>query len=166
MKKLILILLSPILGYSQQSIQHYFVSSQNLAGAEMIVNTGNDTFIGGGFSGTLKNSLTNGEWRGRTICKEEMKYTTGVAKEEWCSLYGVASFGYLEAVRISFTGGAGLYGQMRNFEENGIAYHKNDKLIFVPLAGFNAQYSISDDIGAFAGVDTFNGFKIGLSIHL
>jgi hypothetical protein len=154
------------MGYSQQVMQHYFVASQNLAGAEMIIKTENDNYFGAGFSGTLKNSLTRGEWAGKHITPDELKHTTGVAKEEWCSLYGVASFGYLGSFRISFTGGAGLYGQMRNFEDNGIAYHKNDKLIFVPLTGFNAQYSISDDIGAFAGVDTFNGFKIGLSIQL
>jgi hypothetical protein len=166
MKKLILILLFPIVGFSQEVIQHYFVASQNLAGAEMIIKTENDNYFGAGFSGTLKNSLTKGEWAGKHITQEEMKYTTGVAKEEWCSLYGVASFGYLGPIRISFTGGASLYGQMRNFKINDYEYHKNDKLIFVPLAGVNAQYSITKDIGVFTGIDTFNGVKIGLSVAL
>lgn len=166
MKKLILILLFPIVGFSQEVIQHYFVASQNLAGAEMILKTDNDNYFGTGFSGTLKNSHTKGEWAGKYITENEMKYTTGVAKEEWCSLYGVASFGYLGSFRISFTGGAGLYGQMRNFKINDYEYHKNDKLIFVPLVGINAQYSITKDVGVFAGVDTFNGFKIGLSVEL
>jgi hypothetical protein len=166
MKKLILILLFPLMGYSQQVIQHYFVASQNLAGAEMIIKTQNDNYFGAGFSGTLKNSLTRGEWAGKYITPDELKHSTGVAKEEWCSLYGVASFGYLKGIRISFTGGAGLYGQMRNFKINDYEYHKNDKLIFVPLVGVNAQYSITKDIGVFAGVDTFNGVKLGLTIEL
>jgi hypothetical protein len=155
-----------MIGFSQEVIQHYFIASQNLAGAEMILKTKNDNYFGAGFSGTLKNSLTKGEWAGKHITSDEMKYTTGVAKEEWCSLYGVASFGYLGAFRISFTGGAGLYGQMRNFKINDYEYHKNDKLILVPLVGLNAQCSITKDIGVFAGVDTFNKLKFGLTIQL
>lgn len=46
MKKLILILLFPIVGFSQEVIQHYFVASQNLAGAEMILKTDNDNYFG------------------------------------------------------------------------------------------------------------------------
>lgn len=165
MKKIILGLMFPILGFSQNAIQNYFVASQNLAGAEMVLNTGNDTFIGGGFSGTLKNSYTKGEWAGRTITEEEMKFTTGVAKEEWCSLYAVASFGYLGPIRISYSVGAGLYGQMRNFKTNDYEYHKNDKLIFVPLVGISSQYSITKDIGLSLGVDTFNGVKLGVTVQ-
>lgn len=150
--------------HAQNAVQHYFISSQNLAGAEMILKTKNDYHFGAGFSGTLKNEFTRGEWAGKHISPEEMKYTTGLAKEEWCSLYGVASFGYLKGVQVSFNAGAGLYGQMRNFKINEYEYHKNDKLIFVPLAGIAGQYEIIKDFGVFAGFDTFNGFKIGASV--
>lgn len=164
MKKIALVLLFPIMGFSQQAVQHYYVSSQNLAGGEIIINRGDDTYIGGGFSGTLKNEFTKGDWAGKHISDSEMKYSTGIAKEEWCSLYGIASFGYFKNILVSYSAGMGLYGQMRNFERNGVEYNKNDKLIFVPLAGIAGQYAVTDHVGIMVGVDTFNGAKLGVSI--
>jgi hypothetical protein len=164
MKKLLLVLLLPIMGFSQQAVQHYYISSQNLAGGEIIINLGGDKFIGGGFSGTLKNEFTKGEWQGKHISESELKYATGTAKEEWCSIYGIASFGYFKSVLVSYSVGIGLYGQMMNFERNGVKYNKNDKLIFTPLIGVSGQYAITKDVGLMAGVDTFNGAKVGVSV--
>ena len=162
--KTIILLILPFFCYSQQAVQHYFYASQNLMGGEIIINRGNDTFIGVGFSGTLKNEFTKGDWAGKNISESEMKYSTGIAKEEWCSFYGIASFGYLKGVLVSYSAGMGLYGQMRNFERNNVEYNKNDKLIFVPLIGISGQYAITNDVGIVAGYDTFNKFKVGVSV--
>ena len=152
------------LGFSQQAVQHFYVASQNLAGAEIMINNGKDIYFGGGFSGTLKNEFTKGEWAGKHISESEMKYTTGTAKEEWCSIYGIASFGYVNQIMVSYSAGMGLYGQMRNFERNGVEYNKNDRLIFVPLVGISGQYEVTNDVGLMVGADTFNGVKIGVSV--
>jgi hypothetical protein len=152
------------LGFSQQAVQHYYISSQNLMGGEIMINRGNDTYIGGGFSGTLKNEFTKGDWAGKHISESEMKYATGTAKEEWFSIYAIASFGYYKKIMVSYSAGMGLYGQMMNFERNGVEYNKNDKLIFVPLVGIAGQYAITKDVGLMVGVDTFNGVKIGISV--
>ena len=162
--KLLVVLLFPIVGFSQQAIQHFYVASQNLMGAEIVINNGNDIYFGGGFSGTLKNEFTKGEWAGKHISESEMKYSTGIAKEEWCSIYGIASFGYVNQIMVSYSAGMGLYGQMRNFERNGVEYNKNDKLIFVPLVGITGQYAVTNDVGLMLGADTFNGVKIGVSV--
>jgi hypothetical protein len=164
MKKLILVLLFPIVGFSQQAVQHYYISSQNLAGGEILINNGNDIYFGGGFSGTLKNEFTKGEWAGKHISESELKYATGKAKEEWCSIYGIASFGYFKNIMVSYSAGMGLYGQMMNFERNGVEYNKNDKLIFVPLVGIAGQYAVTNDVGLMVGIDTFNGAKLGISV--
>jgi hypothetical protein len=162
----ILFLLFPIMAFSQQVVEHFYVSSQNLAGAEVIINNGRDTFIGGGFSGTLKNQFTRGDWAGKHITENEMQFSTGIAKEEWCSIYGIVSFGYFKNILVSYSGGMGLYGQMRNFKRGDYEYNKDDKLIFVPLVGISGQYAVTNDIGLMVGIDTFNGAKFGISVLL
>ena len=161
----ILLLFTSII-YGQEAVQHYFYGSNETLGAEMYFKLRNSdsSFLGVGFSGTLKNSKTKGEFAGKHIQEYERVLATGIAKEQWFSLYAIGSLGYVGKVLLSGSLGVGMYGQMMNFTDGQKVYNKNDKLIFDPIIGLNAQYQITKDIGVMTGFDTFNGAKIGFSI--
>ena len=168
MKKIIttLLLSSTLIGYSQEAVQHYYYGTNETLGAEMYFQVRNteSSFLGGGFSGTLKNKNTQGRWAGKDITDNERQYSTGTSKEQWFSLYVIGSLGYVGKVLITGNLGVGMYGQMMNFKKENDIYHKNDILIFDPIIGANGQYQITRDLGVIIGYDTFNGVKVGISI--
>ena len=169
MKKIITTLLmsSTLINYSQEAVQHYYYGTNETLGAEMYFQVRNteSSFLGGGFSGTLKNKNTQGRWDGGDITEEEIiEFSTGTSKEQWFSLYVIGSLGYVGKVLITGNLGVGMYGQMMNFKKENDIYHKNDILIFDPIIGANGQYQITRDLGVIIGYDTFNGVKVGISI--
>ncbi len=168
MKKIITILLlsSTLTSYGQEALQHYYYGTNETLGAEMYFQVRNteSSFLGVGFSGTLKNKNTQGRWAGKHIAEYEKQYKTSVSKEQWFCLYAIGSLGYVRKVLVTGNIGFGMYGQMMNFIKDDDVYHKNDKLIFDPIIGASGQYQITNDFGVIAGYDTFNGVKAGFSI--
>ena len=168
MKKIITILLvlCTLISYSQEALQHYYYGTNETLGAEMYFQVRNteSSFLGVGFSGTLKNKNTQGQWAGKYIQEYERQYSTGTSKEQWFSLYAIGSLGYVGDILITGNLGVGMYGQMMNFKDGDKVYHKNDRLIFDPIIGVSGQYQITKDFGVIAGYDTFNGVKVGFSI--
>jgi len=164
MKKMVyLLVLLGSISYSQEATIHFYGSSKLLLGSEILVHV-NDTdsfYLGGGFSGaTNVKEVTKGH-----INEYDQKYTVNSFNEEWCSIYGTTSFGFFKSVLIKFKGGLGVYNKKVDFKNsNGYEYTKIDKVVYQPLLGMSAMYSLTKDIGIEIGVDSFNKATIGFTV--
>lgn len=162
MKTLILILLSAI-SYSQNTTIHFYYGTENTAGAEiMFLLRGTDSaFLGGGFSGALKQKQAFGEINAydlkQTILSDE--------NESWCSLYLSGSFGFLKTILLKYRGGLAVYNNKITFLSGSYEYTKIDHVVYKPMLGVSAMYSITDDFGIEAGFDTFNKCTVGLTVN-
>lgn len=164
MKRLLLLVLFSGTMYSQSdATMHFYAGSARTLGSELLIHV-NDTdsfYLGGGFGGT-----TNAVYVPRSPINDyDKQYIVNSFDEEWCSLYGVTSFGFFKAVMIKFKGGLAVYNRKVNFEnDNGFKYVKLDKALFRPLLGASAMYSITEDVGVEVGLDTFNHATLGFTI--
>lgn len=158
MKKLLLLLLFTVCSYSQNTTIHFYYSSEQLTGAEIMFPVrGTDFYLGGGFSGT---------WDVKEIVPgnineyDKRQTITNKDREEWTSLYGVASFGHFGPFLIKYRGGLAVYNDKITFNDK---YTKIECVTYRPLIGVSAMYSITDDFGIEFGYDTFNEATIGLT---
>ena len=151
MKKLIIALLFITVAHSQTTI-HFYASSKLTTGSECLI----DGKAGFGFSGawdvkaTIPGRITENQWK-----QEHTRF-----REEWCSLYGTASFGYLGPVLVKYRGGLAVYQDKVDFE----TYCKTDRIKYSPMIGISGMYSISDAVGIEIGCDTFNKLTAGITV--
>jgi len=153
MKKLLLLLLITTYSYSQDTTIHFYGSTKQTTGAEILFSN-----AGFGFSGAWKVQETlpshiNDYDRQQTITSE--------IREEWCSLYLIGSVGDFHNILIKARGGLAVYNDKITFNND---YTKIDKITYRPLVGLSAMYAITEDIGIEAGFDTFNYGTIGFTI--
>lgn len=163
MKTLALLLLA-FTGFAQSASVHFYYSSANNAGAEiMFALRGTDSaYLGGGFSGALnQQSVTTGH-----INAYDLDQTVNRSfSEKWCSLYAVGSLGFLKSVLVKYRGGLAVYNRKVDFETvNGFKYSKIDKIEYKPLLGVSTMYALTQDVGLEAGFDTFNKVTLGVTI--
>lgn len=158
--------------HSQEAVQHYYYGSNEMLGADMYfkIRGTESTFLGGGFSGALNKNKAIGDWMPGKMQPYEEQYKTGSTKEQWCSIYLIGSLGYINKFLISYNLGLAVYDLKTNFKGinpstlEDYLYNKNEKVLYEPLYGVNAQYQITKDVGLMTGYDNFNGFKFGASI--
>lgn len=163
MKTLALLLLA-FTGYSQTTTLHFYYSSANNSGAEILtaVRGTESAYLGGGFSGALKQQpVTPGH-----INAYDLRQTVNRSfSEKWCSLYAVGSFGFLGPVLVKYRGGLAVYNRKVDFETaNGFTYSKIDRVEYKPLIGVSVMYELTKDVGIEAGFDSFNKATIGLTV--
>jgi hypothetical protein len=159
MKKLIIILL--IIGSTTQAQTtiSFYGSTKLTTGAEILVPVGEaDFYLGGGFSGAWDVEETV---PGHINNYDKNQTVTNKNRESWCSLYATTSFGYLGKFLIKYRGGLAVYNDKVTFNSD---YTKVDKVVYKPLLGVTAMYSITKDIGLEGSYDTFNKFAIGFTI--
>lgn len=162
MKKLLLIVLISFSASSQTNFNFYYGSNKSL-GAEILI----DKSFGFGFAGTAEETKALGEFSTGSINDYDLNNEVSTTTQKWFTLYGVAIIGYIGLFQISFDTGLAMYGRHANFLDpnRNEYYHKKDKLLFKPMVGINATYSITKDIGAQIGCDTFNYLNIGFVVY-
>lgn len=161
MDKIILFFLFVTIGYSQNTTIHFYYSSEQLTGAEIMIPVrGTDFYLGGGFSGAwdVKEIVP-----GRINEYDKSQTITNKDREEWCSLYAVGSAGHLGAFLIKYRGGLAVYNDKVTFNDK---YTKIECVTYRPLIGVSAMYSITDDFGIEFGYDTFNEATLGLTVKI
>lgn len=159
MKTLALLLLA-FTGYSQSTSVHFYYSTEQTTGAELLiaVRGTESAYLGGGFSGAwgVKTSLPT------KINEYDKRQTvTDKDREEWCSLYATASFGYLGPVLVKYRAGLAVYNDKVTFNDD---YTKIEKVAFKPLIGVSAMYELTKDIGLEVGFDNFNKLTAGITV--
>jgi hypothetical protein len=153
MKKLLLLLLITTFSYAQDTTIHFYGSTKLTTGAEILFSN-----YGFGFSGawnvkeTLPSDIND---------YDKTQTVTSEIREEWCSLYLVASIGNFHDVLIKARGGLAVYNDKVTFNDD---YTKIDQVTYRPLIGISAMYPITEDIGIEAGFDTFNYGTVGFTI--
>jgi hypothetical protein len=158
MKTIILLLLA-FTGYSQNTTIHFYYSSEQLTGAEIMFPVrGTDFYLGGGLSGAwnIKEVVT-----GHINEYDKSQTITNKDREEWCSLYTVCSTGFLRQFLIKYRVGLAVYNEKVTFNDK---YTKIKKVNYLPLIGVSAMYSITDDFGIEAGFDIFNKATLGFTV--
>jgi hypothetical protein len=121
-------------------------------------------YLGGGFSGALNQKKSDGSVAYGNITASELQYATKSLDEEWCSIYGVGSTGFIKNILIKYKGGLSVYNRKITFENGQSIYNKIDKVLYKPLIGIGGMYSINDDFGIEVGFDTFNKFTGGFAV--
>jgi len=166
MKKLIYLLLVSSMCHAQNTTVHFFYGTSQIAGGEMMFNIrGTENFyLGGGFSGALNQKKSDGTIAYGNITTSELQYAVKSLDEEWCSIYGVGSSGFIRKVLIKYKGGLSVYNRKKTFDNGQLVYNKIDKVLYKPLIGIGAMYSINKDLGIEVGIDTFNKFTGGFAV--
>jgi hypothetical protein len=172
MKKIIILLLFPILTYGQSAVLHFYYGSNEMMGGEMLllIKSKESTYLGGGFSAALNKNKAAGAWRSGTIKESELPIQTSTTKEKWCSLYVTNSFGYLGKVLIVYQAGMAVYDEKANFKGQNPStletefYNKNDKVLYQPMFGIGGMCQLTEDYGLQAGWGSFNGLTIGFNV--
>lgn len=173
MKKFLLLLIFTCsTSYSQSAVLSFYYGSNQMLGSEVIVLLGGKehTYLGGGFSGALNADKGEGTHRSGDISDSELQNQLSVTKEQWCSLYGVSSFGYLGDFLIKFRTGLAVYKEKVNFKEQNRStleyeyYNKTGDMIYYPLGGIEATYQITENYGLEIGFDNFNYLTAGFTV--
>lgn len=166
MKKLIYLLLVSSICFAQNTTVHFFYGTSQIAGGEMMFNMrGTESiYLGGGFSGALNQKKSDGKIAYGDISESELQYAIKSLDEEWCSIYGIGSTGFIRKVLIKYKAGLSVYNRKITFDNNQLVYNKIDKVLYKPLIGIGAMYSINKDFGIEIGVDTFNKFTGGFAV--
>lgn len=163
MKTIILLFLATI-SYSQTAAIHFYGSSEQTLGSEVLFLLRNteSCYLGGGFSGALvqKKVMSNG------LTEFDKKQAIlDTFNEEWCSIYATGSLGFIQALMVKFKAGLGVYNHKIDFvTNNGYEYTKIDRVNYQPMVGISGMYTITKDIGMEIGFDTFNKGTIGFTI--
>ena len=167
--KTLLLLLIPILSFSQEEATvHFYYGSAQMLGAEILYHPKNTEsfFIGGGFSGALNQRKADGNAEYSRITDYDRRQTKiGHLNEQWCSLYVTSSFGFLGSVLVKYKTGLAVYNKKVTFESGTYQYNKIESVLYRPLIGIGAMYSISKDYGIEIGADTFNKITIGITAN-
>ena len=161
MIKTITLLLISISCYSQNTTVHFYYGAKNIAGSEIMFHIKNteSTYLGAAFSGALKQQAT----MPGDINAYDLKQTVNKSfNEEWCSIYGVGSSGFIKSVLVKYKGGLSVYNKKVEFNNE---YYKIEKIVYKPLIGISAMYSVTNDFGLEVGIDTFNIGTIGLTAN-
>lgn len=168
MKKLILLLLLTTVSYAQEDATvHFYYGSAEMLGAEILYHpkSTESFFIGGGFSGALNQRKAEGEAEYSRITEYDKEQTKlGHLNEQWCSLYVTSSFGFFKGILIKYKTGLAVYNKKITFESDTHQYNKIEKVLYKPLIGIGAMYSINKDVGIELGIDSFNKATIGFTV--
>jgi hypothetical protein len=144
---------------------HFYYGTAQTTGAELLVHVKNTEsfYLGGGFSGTWNKNNANGEYKLERISSYDMRNSnpTTTASDQWCSIYGVASFGCIGSVMVKYKAGLGVWDKRLNFD----TFNKSQRIVYSTLIGIGAEYSFCDDYGIEIGIDNFNKVTIGITAN-
>lgn len=161
MIKTLTLLLISISCFGQNTTVHFFYGTNNMAGSEIMFHLKNtaSTYLGAAFSGALKQQPTmQGD-----INAYDLRQTVNQSfDEEWCSIYGVGSSGFIKSILVKYKGGLSVYNRKVEFNNE---YYKVEKIVYKPLIGISAMYAVTEDFGLELGIDTFNLGTIGLTAN-
>ena len=162
MKTIITFLLFTTIVIAQDTNFNFYWGSNESLGAEILI----DESFGFGFSGTTEKNKALGVFSTGKINEYDKKNFVSTTTQKWFCAYGVIQIGWIKNFQFSADLGASMYGRHANFLDSNRNeyYHKKDKVLFKPMVGINATYSITKDVGWQIGLDTFSHFNTGFVV--
>ena len=151
MKTIITFLLFTTIVMAQDTNFNFYWGSNESLGAEILINES----LGFGFSGTTEKDKALGVFSTGKINDYDKKNFVSTTTQKW-----------IKDFQFSADLGASMYGRHANFLDpnRNQYYHKKDKVLFKPMVGINATYSITKDVGWQIGLDTFSHFNTGFVV--
>lgn len=159
--------------YSQDATVHFFYGSNELVGAEVMMEIkedGSQKYLGFGFSGATNQHKAKGKLLSGDATDWDRQRFNNRVHEQWCSLYSVGSLGYFKSLLVKAKLGLGIYNQIDNFKGlnpsnlSTYDYHKKTGLSYLPVVGASVMYALTDNYGVEIGGDYFNGASVGFSV--